>query len=69
MEFSQDMAARTLDSPSLLCTRERQCGACHTNYPYLLARPAVANQPGTAWPRRTVSSWSASKTGNLGGKG
>jgi hypothetical protein len=45
MEFSQDMAARTLDSPSLLCTRERQCGACHTNYPHLLARPAVANQP------------------------
>lgn len=48
MEFSREMAARTLDSPSLPCTRERQCGACHTNYPYLLARPAVANQPGTS---------------------
>lgn len=48
MEFSREMATRTLDSPSLLCHRQRQCGDCHTNYPYLLARPAVANQPGTS---------------------
>ena len=48
MEFSREMATRTLDSPSLLCHRQRQCGDCHTNYPHLLARPAVANQPVTS---------------------
>ncbi|MFM8932356.1 MAG: prenyltransferase/squalene oxidase repeat-containing protein [Gemmataceae bacterium] len=45
-EFSTALAARALDSASLHWTRQRQCGACHTNYPYLLARPALAEQTG-----------------------
>jgi squalene-hopene/tetraprenyl-beta-curcumene cyclase len=31
-------AARFLDAASLSWTRERKCGTCHTNYPYLMAR-------------------------------
>ncbi len=34
-------AARYLDERSLAWTRERKCGSCHTNYPYLVARPAL----------------------------
>ena len=69
MEFSREMAARTLDSPSLPCTRERQCGACHTNYPYLLARPAVANQPGTSLAEANRFFVERIKNYHLGGKG
>src|SRR5262249_33212965 len=34
-------AATFLDSVSLNWTRERKCGTCHTNYPYLVARPVL----------------------------
>jgi squalene-hopene/tetraprenyl-beta-curcumene cyclase len=40
-EWSPEKAAEFLDSASLNWTRDRQCGACHTNYPYLMARPAM----------------------------
>jgi squalene-hopene/tetraprenyl-beta-curcumene cyclase len=39
--FSLDQAAAFLDSTSLAWTRERKCGTCHTNYPYLWARPVL----------------------------
>jgi squalene-hopene/tetraprenyl-beta-curcumene cyclase len=34
-------AAEFLDSVSLNWTKERKCGTCHTNYAYLLSRPAL----------------------------
>ena len=34
-------SAEFLDKVSLDWTRERQCGACHTSYAYLFARPAI----------------------------
>jgi squalene-hopene/tetraprenyl-beta-curcumene cyclase len=38
---SMARTARYLDEASLAWTRERKCGTCHTNYPYLAARPAL----------------------------
>src|SRR5262249_21777369 len=38
---SLGLAATFLDNASLNWTRERKCGKCHTNYPYLGARPVV----------------------------
>ena len=34
-------AAEFLDGVALDWTRKRQCGTCHTNYAYMLARPAL----------------------------
>jgi squalene-hopene/tetraprenyl-beta-curcumene cyclase len=34
-------AARFLDEAALSWTEQRQCGTCHTNYPYLIARPVL----------------------------
>ncbi len=34
-------AATFLDSVALDWTRARKCGTCHTNYPYMVARPAL----------------------------
>jgi squalene-hopene/tetraprenyl-beta-curcumene cyclase len=44
---SMASAATFLDSVALDWTRERKCGTCHTNYPYLVARP-VLKEPATA---------------------
>ena len=41
-------AADFLDRVSLSWTEQRKCGTCHTNYPYLLARPALRNYAGSA---------------------
>ena len=35
-------AAVFLDTVAVDWTRQRKCGTCHTNYPYLVARPVVA---------------------------
>lgn len=40
-ELSLPKAAEFLDAVSLNWTRRRKCGSCHTNYPYLMARPLV----------------------------
>src|SRR5579883_2009401 len=34
-------AAAFLDDVSVNWTRQHRCGTCHTNYPYLMARPAL----------------------------
>jgi squalene-hopene/tetraprenyl-beta-curcumene cyclase len=34
-------AGEYLDSVAVNWTREHKCGSCHTNYPYLVARPAL----------------------------
>lgn len=36
--FSLEQAAAYLDHQSQVWTAQRKCGACHTNYPYLIAR-------------------------------
>jgi squalene-hopene/tetraprenyl-beta-curcumene cyclase len=38
-KLSLSKAAEFLDSASRNWTAERKCGTCHTNYPYMLARP------------------------------
>ena len=40
-------AATFLDSVALDWTRQRKCGTCHTNYPYMVARP-VLKEPASA---------------------
>jgi squalene-hopene/tetraprenyl-beta-curcumene cyclase len=37
-KLSLKKAAEFLDNSSLAWTRQRKCGTCHTNYPYLMAR-------------------------------
>jgi squalene-hopene/tetraprenyl-beta-curcumene cyclase len=39
--LSEGKAAEFLDAVALDWTRTRQCGTCHTNYNYLIARPAL----------------------------
>jgi squalene-hopene/tetraprenyl-beta-curcumene cyclase len=38
---SMARAAAYLDETSVTWTRQHRCGTCHTNYPYLAARPAL----------------------------
>ncbi len=38
---SLKQAATFLDSVALDWTRQRKCGTCHTNYPYMMARPIL----------------------------
>jgi squalene-hopene/tetraprenyl-beta-curcumene cyclase len=40
--LSLSRSAEFLDSVALDWTRRRKCGTCHTNYAYLLARPALS---------------------------
>jgi squalene-hopene/tetraprenyl-beta-curcumene cyclase len=40
--FSPTKAAEFIDGASLTWTRERKCFACHTNVPYMLARPLIS---------------------------
>jgi squalene-hopene/tetraprenyl-beta-curcumene cyclase len=37
---SMARTAAFLDETALIWTRQHHCGTCHTNYPYLVARPA-----------------------------
>src|SRR3954471_16782156 len=39
--FSLSKSAEFLDGVALDWTRKRQCGTCHTNYAYMVARPAL----------------------------
>src|SRR5437868_6629425 len=40
--FSASKAAAFIDGVGLAWTRERKCATCHTNVPYMLARPKVS---------------------------
>jgi len=42
-EFSMQQAVRFLDSATLTWQKERKCFACHSNYAFLMARPAIAH--------------------------
>ncbi len=68
-EFSREKAAKALDSASLHWTRQRQCGACHTNYPYLLARPALADHVGDSLAEVNRFFEERIKNWDRGGKG
>lgn len=70
-QFSASRAAAFLDSAGVSWTRERKCGACHTNYPYLMARPALQVKgtpaPGHVEVRKffedRVAGWDSGKDG------
>jgi squalene-hopene/tetraprenyl-beta-curcumene cyclase len=40
-EMSLAKTAEFLDNVAVVWTREKKCGTCHTNYPYLMARAAL----------------------------
>ncbi len=40
---SLESAARSLDTAALHWQKSRKCGTCHTNFAYLMARPALAS--------------------------
>jgi squalene-hopene/tetraprenyl-beta-curcumene cyclase len=41
-EFSLARAARYLDTAALSWQKEKKCGTCHTNFAYLMSRPALS---------------------------
>ena len=51
---SMTKAGEFLDQVAVSWTREHRCGTCHTNYPYLIARPVLneSNPAGLAEVRR-----------------
>jgi squalene-hopene/tetraprenyl-beta-curcumene cyclase len=40
-QLSLKRSADLLDTVAVEWTRQRNCGTCHTNYPYLMARPSL----------------------------
>ncbi len=42
-EFSMQEAVRFLDSAALTWQKQRKCFSCHSNYAFLMARPAVSH--------------------------
>lgn len=42
-EYSLQEAVRFLDSAALTWQKERRCFSCHSNYAFLMARPAIAH--------------------------
>ncbi|MBY0514933.1 MAG: hypothetical protein K2P78_13590 [Gemmataceae bacterium] len=61
--FSPAKAGEYLDGVGVNWTRERQCITCHTNLPYLLARPALPGDAGWKEVRKfledDVAKWQA----------
>jgi squalene-hopene/tetraprenyl-beta-curcumene cyclase len=47
-KFSPAKAAAFLDGAAVHWTRERNCGSCHSNFLYLMARPALFEKGKTA---------------------
>ena len=43
-KFSMQQAVRFLDSAALTWQKQRKCFSCHSNYAFLLARPAVTHK-------------------------
>ena len=44
-EFSLKRSAVQIDAAALKWTKQRNCGSCHTTYPYLMARPSLREFP------------------------
>jgi squalene-hopene/tetraprenyl-beta-curcumene cyclase len=70
-KLSAARAAEFLDSVGVHWTRERKCGTCHTNVPYVMARPALIEKgktaPGYEEVRKffedRVANWDSGRTG------
>lgn len=65
-QYSFDKAAAVLDNQSLAWTQVRKCGTCHTNYPYLLARPLIKGESKAyvevrKWFEGRVQNWDSGK--------
>jgi squalene-hopene/tetraprenyl-beta-curcumene cyclase len=60
--FSPAKAAEYLDGVGVNWTRDKKCITCHTNMPYMLARPLLAGDAGwkevRAFLEQDVESWS-----------
>lgn len=62
--WSPAKAAEYLDGVAVNWTRDRQCVTCHTNMPYLFARPLLKDAPEAGWKEvrqfleDDVKSWS-----------
>lgn len=69
-EFSLAKGAEFLDAASIHWTRERKCGTCHTNYPYMMSRAVLKDTPkdGVAEVRKffeeRIKSWDEKKPRN-----
>jgi squalene-hopene/tetraprenyl-beta-curcumene cyclase len=67
-QLSLDKAAAFLDDASLKWTTERKCGTCHTNYPYLMARPLLKDSPAhqqvRAFFEERVANWDRGEKGD-----
>src|SRR5436305_50258 len=44
-KMSLAKAAEFLDAANVNWTNVKNCGTCHTNYPYLMGRPVLKDQP------------------------
>src|SRR5262245_17541299 len=64
-KLSLEKAAEFLDATSLNWTAQRKCGTCHTNYPYLMARPALkdsdSQQKIRSFFEKRVANWDGDK--------
>ena len=65
--MSLSRSAEFLDAVNLHWTRTKKCGTCHTNFPYLMARPAMKELPSPALEEirgffdKRVAGWEATK--------
>jgi squalene-hopene/tetraprenyl-beta-curcumene cyclase len=63
--WSAEKAASYLDAVGVNWTRDRKCVTCHTNMPYLMARPKLSGHGDDGWKEvrkfldDDVTSWSA----------
>jgi squalene-hopene/tetraprenyl-beta-curcumene cyclase len=66
---SLEQGVQFLDAVALHWTQQQKCATCHTNVPYLLARPALGGKTSTA--ERTVRTFFEQRVANWdrGGKG
>jgi squalene-hopene/tetraprenyl-beta-curcumene cyclase len=69
-QWSLAKSGEFLDQAAVTWTNQRKCGTCHTNYPYLMARPALgdATAPGLVRVRRffedRVAGWDRPEKGD-----
>lgn len=67
--LSLERAAEYLDRAAMTWLRERECASCHTNYPFLMARPMLGDPKAPALVRMRqffedrVAGWDRGKKG------
>jgi squalene-hopene/tetraprenyl-beta-curcumene cyclase len=68
--LSLEKAADFLDGAAVSWTEQRKCGTCHTNYAFLVARPALKEKPTVAMEQvrqffeDRVANWDRGKAGD-----